>query len=89
MRDVSRKKFRVFFSFEPRKNFARDLRDRPQTPETFVTAREQSGFGPDELHAPFSEENHVVLRGGMMPHFAVHRGRDEDRRGCDEKRRRE
>lgn len=56
----------------------------PEPPESFVAAGENSFFGADESDAAGFEFCDVFLRGGMMPHFPVHGGRDDERRGRSE-----
>src|SRR5207253_3837080 len=63
----------------------RDLVHFPQTAESFVSAREHSFFRPDEFYAVRFEFLNVLLRGGMPPHFSVHRRRHQNRRACGER----
>jgi hypothetical protein len=63
----------------------RDFVHFPQTPESFVAARQHSFFRPDEFYAARFKFFHVLLRRGMRPHFSVHRRGHEDRRARGER----
>ena len=55
-----------------------------QTPDADVFAGHSAAFRLDDLIAEFAQSFQISLRGGMLVHCRVHRGRNQNRRACGE-----
>src|SRR6476469_4487042 len=66
-----------------------DLRGFEHAAFTVLFARELAGVGAEDRNAVGDELRDVALRGGVLPHLPVHRGRHEQRTLAGEAQRRQ
>ena len=58
----------------------RDFFHRPETPHAFVATGQHTLLRPDKFRATLFQDSDILLRGGVLPHLAVHGWRDEQLR---------